>query len=191
MQTRRQGCLQAQQIGQLGGCWGMWTAGASLLVPLLAHVPSPACVPLPSLSPTGAGTVSSTLSHPWDKPGKVPRVWLGAGPPSLLQESPWAAQGALAGEQGWCQLHSSPAECSQQILLRSSSRKTPLMSHLPCALAQILILPHPCSKSHIHFVCNEGDCQISYLRGNLLSFIELPITGPGLLRAISVTSMRC
>lgn len=34
-------------------------------------------------------------------------------------------------------------------------------------------------------------CQISYLRGNLSSFIELPVTGPGLLRAVPVTSMRC
>lgn len=140
--------MDAREHGKLGHphwchCWG-----TSL---------SPTRAPLPALSPMQAGTVSSTLSHPWDNTGKACQVWLGDGPPSLLQESPQAAQGALAGGQGWCQPHGSPAEHSQQIHLRSSPSTTLLTSHLPCALAPTLVLPHPCPQSLTHSACKEGD----------------------------------
>lgn len=154
------------------------TAGARPSAPHVLRSP---------LSPMWAGTASSTLSHPWDNAGKAPRVWPGAGPLSLLQESAWAAQGALAWEQGWRQPRGSPQSAPSKSI--SAHPAPPPCPVLWPQLSSCLVPALSCS--FILRVRKEtAHCQISYLRGNLSRFIELPVMGPGLLRAVPVTSMR-
>lgn len=133
LQTSGQGCLQAQ-VGQLGGCWGLWAAGASPL-PSVSHVGRHSIInPVP---PTGQCREGSVVHPPTCRshPGQ--------------HRVPWPGDRACA----------SPT-ASQQIHLCSSPSTTLPMSHLPCALAQTLTLPHPCPQSLIHSVCKEGDSTL-------------------------------
>lgn len=124
-----------------------------------------------------------TLAHPCTMEGRL------HGASSHYQPSPWPAQGALAGGQGCCQPYSFPAELSQQIHLCSCPSTALPMCHLPCATCPVLwpklsscLIP---ALNHSFTLCGRKEtahCQISYLKGNLATFIEplswsLAVTG--------------
>lgn len=115
-----------------------------------------------------AGTASSTLSHPTGQCREGSMVHLPTCRSHPGQHRvPWPGDWACA----------SPT-VSQQIHLHSSLSTGLPMSHLPCAVAQTLTLPHPCpipALNHSFTLCirkETAHCQISYLEGNLATFIE-------------------
>lgn len=173
------------------GNMGSWsiptgaTAGARPSAPHVLHFPL--CLPCrqaqcPQPFPTHGTTQGRLVGYGLEM---VP-------PPSCRSHPrqhsvPW--QGDRAGASPVAPLQSTP---SKSIFARPPpppcSRPTcpvlwpQLLSCLIPALNRSLILRVRKETAH---------CQISYLRGNLSSFIELPVTGPGLLWAVPVTSMQC
>lgn len=89
LQTSGQGCLQAQQPGQLGGCWGLWAAGAS---------------PLPSVSPVGRHSIPKPCLTHGTMQGRL------RGTPAHLQESHCDWQGDRACASPTASQQSSPRE---------------------------------------------------------------------------------
>lgn len=90
LQTSGQGCLQAQ-VGQLGGCWGLWAAEASQL-PFVSYVGRNSILkPWPTHGPWREGSMvhPPTISH---HPGQHRVPWQGdraaASPTASQQSSP-------------------------------------------------------------------------------------------------------
>lgn len=188
-----QASLHVQQIGQLGGCWGTQAAGASPPVPLLGHIPQPCRCSAPcSASHVGRHSVLNTVPPmAQHRKGSTGMAWswspLPLGSHPRQHRVPW--QGNRAG--------ASPTAPRHSTLSKSISAHPPPP---PCSCHTCPVLwpqLNSClisarNHSFILRVRKEtAHCQISYLRGNILSFIELPITGPGLFWAVPVMSTWC
>lgn len=113
-----------QQMGRLGGCWGMQTAGASLQGHVLqAHT----CSAPHSVSHLGMHSVLNPVpSMGQHRKGSTGMVWV----PLPLAGVTQGSTGCPGRETGPVPAHGSLAERFQQIQLCSSPSTTLLVSHL-------------------------------------------------------------
>lgn len=152
LQTSGWGCLQAQ-VGQLGGCWELWAAGASQL-PSVSYAGRNSIL---KLCPThgqwreGSMVNPPTISH---HPDQHRVSWQG----DKAAASPKASQHSSASKS--ISAHAPPPPC-------------------PCPTCPMLwpklsscLIP---ALYHSFTLCGRKEtahCQISYLKGNLATFIE-------------------